>query len=124
MAGLLQLSFNSCTPSYEPLLSRRYALLVVGKYQIEVEVVAELSAVRVRLHNAGSGAVAFLNQVGTREGIVAIFYNRPFTYMQLAVVVRDVLETYFMSLQFELLVPFDATTFVQVREALQERYWC
>ncbi len=91
LAGLVKLSFGSRLAKYEPLMSRRYAFLMLGRFPVELLVDNTTNTVCVKFY----------------------LVNAMMLLQQVLRVVHDVLEQRFVSLQYELLTPFE-DVFVEV----------
>lgn len=101
LAGVVKLNQSSsassaASSSFEPILSRVYGLLRLGRYVVELEQVPALNSIRIRLF------------VRNASGLVQQFIR----------IVNDIIATAFVTLNYELLTPVSDTLFVRV-SALQ-----
>lgn len=92
MAGLVKLANGSGTTTFEPIVSRTYCFVYLGRYAVSLELVAELSAVRYVFYMGN--AVALLQQV-----------------MRL---INMIIQRNFIALRYELLVPYGDELMVKV----------
>ncbi len=67
LAGLVRLSFGSRLAAYEPLMSRRYAYLMLGHYRVELLVDDSSSTIAVKLYVANASVL--LPQVCHERGL-------------------------------------------------------
>jgi len=65
LAGLVKLSFGSRLAVYEPVMSRRFARLMLGRYVVELMVDEGSNTVCVKFYVAN--ALMLLQQVGRGE---------------------------------------------------------
>ena len=63
LAGLAKLGNSSRTSTYEPLLSRRYGYILLGRYVVELELSETLRLVTFKFYV--ENAVSLLQQVGS-----------------------------------------------------------
>jgi hypothetical protein len=61
LAGLVKLGNSSRTSTYEPLLSRRYGYILLGRYVVELELHETLRLVQFKFYV--ENAVGLLQQV-------------------------------------------------------------
>ncbi len=113
LAGLVRLSFGSRLAAYEPLMSRRYAYLMLGRYGVELLVDDSSSTIAVKLYVANASVL--LPQVCSCDGRDVGAADHGDLTLKIVRVVSFVLLQRFMSLQYELLAPCnDGDTFAQV----------
>jgi len=67
LAGLVKLGNSSRASTYEPLLSRRYGYVLLGRYVVELELNEVLRLVTSKFYM--ENAVGLLQQVGWKAGL-------------------------------------------------------
>lgn len=99
LAGLLKLSSASGLGAYEPVMSRNYAMVRLGRYTVELEPDASLNAIKLTFHMANFSSLL----------------------QQCVQVINNCVETRYSQLRYHLLTPLDGSTMVCIA-SIQEHH--